>query len=258
MIRRPLIVLPLALALAACVTIERDNTGTGGPGCADGQARCYSPADGADTIEKCHGGAWITQKTCGDSEVCIGEGHECRPGAGASSCVEVIECVNDEACVDDICYENCVYDGTSGAQAAFFGLYNCLETAGCADVVDPFAFAKCVIDGDCAADASSCLVGQAGDGTCADISRCLIDDCLKLVTGQPDVLAQCLLGCQKRGDPVGQTWFLWLQQCAKENCLSGDYVSCVRDAMENPLNPCQGFAAECRPDVPVVGGVPGA
>jgi hypothetical protein len=252
--RRSLIALPLTLALGACVTIERDNTGADGLGCTHGESRCYRGGT-ADVIERCERGAWVTQKTCGDSEVCLGEGHDCRAGAGSNSCVDIIECVNDDTCLDTVCYENCLYDGTDVAQTAYIGIYSCLETAGCGEIEDPYAFAKCVVDQGCAPAASSCLVGQAGNGTCADITRCLVDDCLPLVGGPAAVLTTCLLECEKLGTAVGQTWFLWLQQCAKVNCLAGNYVSCVTGALNNPDNPCKDFAYECAPDAVV--GVPG-
>ena len=136
--------------------------GAGGPVCGneiceEGESQINCPSD-------CGGGG----PECGNGQCEAGESAANCPadcgGGGGLTCAQIVDCLGENQCEDEQCFQNCIEQGSTTAQGQFMAVLTCFQNSGC-----PETDQACLQQA-CAAQLEACGGGggpaECGNGTC--------------------------------------------------------------------------------------------
>jgi len=131
------------------------------------------------------------------------------PGSpGTGTCVDITDCITEQNCQTQACYQMCVAKGTPEAQQQFLGLMQCGNQK-CGQYGDdkPMQGAYCVYS-QCREFAEPCT--KTGTSTCMQVLQCA-QGC-----GQNN--QECLQACFEQASYDALLKILAIAACAEQNC----------------------------------------
>ena len=132
------------------------------PLCGDGEC------NGQETVELCPQDCADTGPECGNGQCEAGESAANCPadcgGGGGLTCAQIVDCLGENQCEDEQCFQNCIEQGSTTAQGQFMAVLTCFQNSGC-----PETDQACLQQA-CAAQLEACGGGggpaECGNGTC--------------------------------------------------------------------------------------------
>jgi hypothetical protein len=133
-------------------------------------------------------------------------------GAGTGTCVDISDCVTQQNCADQPCYEMCIAVGTPEAQQQFLGLIQCgNQNCGQYGKDKPMQGAYCVYS-QCRQFAEPCT--KTGTSSCMQTLQCA-QPC-----GQNN--QACVQACYEQASYDALLKILAIGACAEQNCPTKD------------------------------------
>jgi hypothetical protein len=231
---RRLLPLAAALPLVACDNGETSADGgtmmtTAGVTAptAGATAGALAPVSGAMTLPPM--GGVMTMPPMGGAMTMPPMGGDTPVGGG--SCVDIVNCIQNEMCADQACFEGCVVTGSPSAQATFATFASCLQGASM----------TCGQDQNCIAMTcqSEILACQSGGGTVTpppqrDLSCPEVMFCASQCAPTDAACQQrCISAVSAEGAPALNSYLMCLQtnmcqteECVQTNC-SAQYDACI-------------------------------
>ncbi len=149
--------------------------------------------------------------------------------AGNGTCVDIVGCVNDNACQTQACVQQCMATGSVEAQNQFAALAQCeVQQCGQYGQNQPSQAAYCVYS-KCKAQNQPCT--KTGNLGCMAMLQCA-QGC-----GNPPDQA-CVMNCFGQGTYDGQTALFAVAACVEEKCPNADQ-QCILSNCFQQVMACQ-------------------
>lgn len=145
-------------------------------------------------------------------------------------CIGIFECLEQNQCQDQSCFNNCFNQATAQGQQSFSELQECFTNSGC-DSTDQ----DCLLNS-CSNEVNLCEGGGNPGPIPSGLSCLEIFECLQTNQCQDQACAE---QCVNQASAEGGQSFNQLQQCfANSGCNSTDQ-DCLLNSCPNEVNECQ-------------------
>lgn len=143
---------------------------------------------------------------------------------GTGTCIDIMDCINENMCETQVCVQQCVASGSPEAQQQFAALGQCVvQQCGQFGQNEPGQAAYCVYT-QCEAQNKPCT--KTGDLGCMGVLTC-VQNC-----GQNQACAQ---DCVTQGTYDAQVKLLAILACIEKNCPNVDQMCIMQKCMQQVM-----------------------